>query len=113
MKQDPITYRIEVKENRGFSPFKNKDGEYVYQRDILCKPFTYKGGSAISFEIVEHFSKDGVVQPYQRKLCSESFYDAAQPAYKELITNLTSNELRGYCAEATAQKLYWELFAFF
>jgi hypothetical protein len=112
MKMDPIVFRYEVKENEGFTSFRNDNGDWISRRYILVKPFQWKNGSAIQFVIEEQFSVDGLVQPYNRKVISAVFYDKDYSELKELMDNLASNDLRGRTAEMTAYKLYWKLFAF-
>jgi hypothetical protein len=112
MKMDPIVYRLEAKENQGFTPFRSDNGDWISRRDIVVKPFNWKQGSAIQFTIEEQFSIDGILQSCNRKVCSGVFYDKDYPELKELMDNLSSGDLRGRTAEMTAHKLYWKLFAF-
>jgi hypothetical protein len=114
---DPITYRLEVKEREGFTPFRDEWGNWVWQRDIVLTPARWNEGSYIKFQIIEKFSLNvalaipGLPLQHTREVCSVIFYDKKYPHLKELMDNLASNDLRGQVAKDTAWKLYWSLFS--
>lgn len=104
---DPIQFRnrYEVNHLNGFNPFRNTSGEWVFRRDIILEPFTWRGGSGIKFIILETRSlAGGEIREFEMdRFC---IYDSDNMDHIDLFSALASNDLRGNIAERMADTAF-------
>lgn len=109
-KQDPIVFRQAFKNKSWFIPYTNeKDGSYIKGREILIKPFLYRVGAGISFEIYDLWIDRNLEDKEPRRVYNLDCFDHEHPDLMVSMQALAFGEAQGTHAQGIAFDLYKKL----
>lgn len=109
MKMDPIQFRKKFEEGQLFQAYRDENGNYVFQRDVVCQPMMWNHGSAVRFTIVERLCPENGGNR-ERVIADQTFYDKDYPQFLEDLQIAVHGDLRGWVAEMWANRLFVKIF---